>query len=167
MTATRLVPDWLVIWYVVNFLVNGIEWVYMILRPRSAKGGDLAFLFPIFNYYATKDKVYANHHDKTVQFIYALSPVDLIAVAYLLVWFSSCAHQPSFALLCIYREVFVATKTSIYLMYSYQHIVPSWRLFVTIMNGQWIIIPVFVVAIIHKQLVDIFSSTVVNASFGH
>lgn len=152
--AVNLVPNWLRIWYAVNLPVLTVEWFFIKLRPRSLKGGDLAFLFPIFNYYLTKDTLFANYRDKVVDYIYNLGFIDIIAVIFLLLNFNSHTHSATFALLCVCREIFVATKTMLYIMYSTEHIVPSWRLFLTVLNGQWVFIPIVAVFSINNLFLE-------------
>lgn len=150
------VPHWLQIWYAVNLPILITEWMFIKLRPRSLKGGDLAFLFPIFNYYVAKDTLFANYRDKVVNYIYNLGFIDIIAVIILYLNFNSHSHSPTFALLCVSREVFVATKTMIYIMYSTEYIVPSWRLFLTVLNGQWVLIPIMAVISINSLFLNAF-----------
>lgn len=124
----------------------------MMLRPRTLEGGDLAWLFPVLNLYATVDKLFAKYEDKTVSYIYAVGAIDTLFVFFLFAFFSSKAQSPYFAVLAICRSASVATKTLLYLLYSWEHILPAWRWPVAAMNGQWIILPVFVILSISKRL---------------
>lgn len=134
------------------------EWVFIMLRPRSLEGGDLAFLFPIFNFYATKDSLFHDHYDLTVKYIYYLGGFDLVVLIFLMVRFRDLRYHPAFAVLSICREVLLFTKTAIYVMYSWHFIVPSWRLFITALNSQWCFIPVVITFAVKNRIVAAFDN---------
>lgn len=139
--AAALVPLWLHRWHLINLLILS-DLLFVILRPATFPGGSLGFLFPVFHYYMTKDTVFADLGDRALKSIYVLGVIDALLVFYLLYAFGRMRGQPWFLMLCFFREVMVMTKTALYVMYSYYHIVPSWRLFLTLLNGAWVYIPV-------------------------
>lgn len=134
------------------------EWLFMMSRPRSLEGGDLAHLFPLFNFYATKDYLFRDYSDRTARYIYYLGGIDLIVLMFLLFRFRRFQCHPAFAVLSICREVLVFTKTAIYLMYSWRFIVRSWRLFVTVLNGQWCLFPVIITVSVTNRIVAAFDA---------
>lgn len=140
-TAVALVPLWLHRWHQINLLVLS-DLLFVILRPATFPGGSLGFLFPVYHYYMTKDTVFSDLGDRALKSIYVLGVIDALLVFYLLYAFGRMRAHPWFLLLCFFREVMVMTKTAIYVMYSYYHIIPSWRLFLTLLNGAWVYIPI-------------------------
>lgn len=150
---SRFVPAWLRTWYIVNAFVLTPEWMFMMLRPRSLTGGDLSFLFAVFNLYGTKDSLYLKYDDLAVFYIYVLGGIDIAIVCVLLILFQAHSHRPDFAIACMCREVFVGTKTAIYLLYSLVFIDVEWRVPITLMNAQWCIIPAIATFAIQRRLV--------------
>lgn len=145
MRKDPIVPQWVWTWYLINVFVLIPDWLFIMLRPRSLTGGDLAWLFRIFNVYAEIDQLFKDQSHNIVWCIYALSTIDIILLSFLFATFSSRMHKPSFALLAMCRAVFIATKTAIYLLYSIDHIAPRWLVPVNIMNGQWVFVPALII----------------------
>lgn len=139
----QFVPNWLLKWYYFNLILIP-DVLFIQLRPMSLTGGSLGFLFPLFNLYAEKDKLFADVDDSTTKCIYFLGMMDIFLFLYLIYNFSRSKGNVKYSIACLVREVFVATKTALYLMYSYDHIVPSWRLGITVMNSTWVIVPIIV-----------------------
>lgn len=110
-------------------------------------------MFPLFNIYARVDALFVQYELKIVKYIYILGGFDILLCMYLYAMFHANTSQPSFALLAICRAVFVSTKTVLYLMYSFDYIVPAWRIPVYIMNVQWFIVPVFVLWQVSDRLI--------------
>lgn len=151
-SPTTLLPAWVRIWHLVNLLIITPDFLFITLRPHSLTGGRLAFLFPAFNLYATKDALFFDTSDLTTRCIYVVCGLDVLVVFYLVLAGARTRRRPSYALLCMAREVSVATKTAVYLMYSYYFIVPSWRVGTTIMNGTWVWIPLLVCLAIGSRI---------------
>lgn len=129
------------------------DWLFIMLRPRSLAGGDLAWMFPMFNLYAQVDELFVLYELKVVKYIYMLGGFDILFCIYLFASFIANESKPSFAVLAIYRAVFVFTKTLIYLMYSYDYIVPAWRIPVLFINGQFCIFPLLVLWHVSNRLI--------------
>lgn len=138
-------------WHLFNLLVITPDFLFIILRPHSLTGGSLAHLFPLFNYYATKDALFADVSDRTTRVIYFLGGLDVLVILYFVL---APSNSVRFALLCLCREVAVATKTAVYVLYSYYYIVPSWRVGTTIMNSSWVYIPLINCYCIVCRIVD-------------
>lgn len=152
MTAMQFLPDWVLTWYWANIFILIPDWLFIMLRPHSLSGGKLARFFTIFNIYAKVDLLFAQYKNKIVFYIYILGFFDILLVMFLISGFETRSSDPYFALIALCREVFVFTKTMVYLMYSYDFILPRWRIPVYIMNAQWALIPVLVVNALFKSI---------------
>lgn len=151
-----LLPDQLRIYYLFNMVVLFPDWFYIVLRPRTLEGGDLQQYFKLFNIYAKKDRLFSDVRDRTLKFLYALGAFDLFFVSAFWWSFSENKSSVSFAIYCISREIFVATKTALYLLYSWKFIDPSWRFPIITMVGVWFYMPLFVAWTIKNHVVQSF-----------
>jgi hypothetical protein len=132
-------PSWFRRWYLFNLIVLPFDWAFVILRPRTleSRGGDLAYLFPIFQVYAKLDTLFDNMDDDLVHYIYFVcQPVSLLIILCLAIRLRRAASIPV-ALCCIAEGVFTFTKTLLYVLYSWRHIVSSARIPISIMNAAW------------------------------
>lgn len=152
MTNTFL-PPWIRTWYLINLFILIPDWAFIMLRPRSLEGGDLAWMFPLFHIYARVDALFVLYELKIVKYIYSLGGFDILLCMYLYAMFRANASKPSFAIVAICRAVFTTTKTLLYLMYSFDYIVPAWRIPVYLMNGQWLIVPLCVLWQVSDRLI--------------
>lgn len=151
-------PSWIRTWYLVNLFVLIPDWMYIMLRPRSLEGGDLAYLFRILNIYARVDKLFSDYKNKFVHYIYLLGTFDIAICFYLWASFQRNAATPAFAIACICREVFVSTKTALYLLYSFDFIAPRWRVPVYLMNSLFVLLPAVIVWQVSRAILDAFAS---------
>lgn len=161
LSMPQFVPSWVRTWYLINLLILTPDWTYIKLRPRSQDGGDLAWLFPLFNIYARADSLFRDE-DRAVECIYSISAIDLLIVLFLFVSFRANAQKPWYAILAIVRAVFVATKTLLYGLYSVPYITPKWRLPIFLMNGQWFVVPCIVICIVSHRIVQALDSTTIK-----
>lgn len=147
------VPSWARAWYIANLFILIPDWLFVMLRPRSLTGGDLAHIFSLFNVYARVDTLFAKTDDAALGCIYILSFFDILFVLYICLNFKSSSHHIRFVLLCFCREMFVFTNTLLYLMYSWPFIIPSWQIPVTMLNSQWCIIPIAIVTQLCSRII--------------
>lgn len=155
------VPSWIRIWHIINLFVLIPDWTYIYLRPRSQEGGDLAWLFPIFNIYARFDSLFRDS-DRAVGCIYLISVIDILIIIFLCTSFQLNARKPWYALLVIVRAVFVMCKTLLYVLYSVPFIAPNWRFPILFMNSQWIIVPVIVALAVSRRVVQALDSVLLK-----
>lgn len=161
-----LVPtSWLRAWYICSLLIFIPDCSFVILRPRSLPGGDLAYLFEIFNVYAEIDLLFSDTQDRTLKFIYTLNGLDILFIIILMLCLRGQSHRPGYAVACICREVFLFTKTFLYILYSWQFILPSWRLSISLLNSLWCVIPVTIVLAVHNRLTTAFDK--LNSTASH
>lgn len=151
-----LLPDQLRTYYLISLLVLIPDWIYIVLRPRTLEGGDLAPFFKLFNLYAEKDPLFRDTQDRTLKYLYFLGTFDLIFISTLWWSFPDNKSDISFAVYCICREIFVATKTALYVLYSWKFIDRSWRVPIAVMLGLWLYLPLLVVWVIKNHLVHSF-----------
>jgi len=142
--STELVPGWARAWYLFNLVICPGDVLFIMMRPRSVKGGDLEWLFTPFNYYCTLDSLFCDESNKIVFYIYLLGLLDVLLNLYLLATFKANIRKPSFALLAVWDGVFVATKTAVYLMYSQDFLLPTAKILVTAMNSMWFFFPLLI-----------------------
>lgn len=157
LTNMLSLPDQLRAYYLFNVIVLFPDWIYIVLRPRTLEGGDLAAFFKLFNLYAKKDRLFRDTQDRTLKFLYYLGTFDLIFVTVFWWSFPDNKSNISFAIYCICREIFVATKTALYLLYSWKFIDPFWRFPIFAMLGLWIYLPLIVVWVIKTHIEQSFS----------
>lgn len=141
-------------WYLVNLIVLPADFLFVVLRPRSlaSAGGDLAYLFPVFQTYAELDYLFADVHDRFLNIVYHIcQPIDLLCIAYLCVNAREMVSIET-AMLCIAEAMFCATKTFIYLCYSWAFIIPVARIPVTIMNSTWAVVPMLLTVKVYKAI---------------
>jgi hypothetical protein len=139
-------PNWFQAWYLLNLVVLPFDWLFIVLRPRTleSRGGDLAYLFPMFQVYARLDYLFDDTEDDLVYYIYhVFQPLSLLIILFLAFRLRRAAST-SVALLCIIEAVCTATKTLLYLLYSWRHIVPAARIPISIMNSSWVLVPVLI-----------------------
>jgi hypothetical protein len=139
-------PNWFQAWYLLNLVVLPFDWLFIVLRPRTleSRGGDLAYLFPMFQVYARLDYLFDDTDDDLVYYIYhVFQPLSLLIISFLAFRLRRAASV-SVALLCIVEAVCTATKTLLYLLYSWRHIVPVARIPISIMNSSWVLVPMLI-----------------------
>lgn len=144
-------------WHMANVAIQTPEWLYIQLRPRSLPDGNLSAPFAIFNLYATKDTLFLQHGDRAVKAIYAVGTLDVLFCLLLSTTLRPTASasgtgHATFAVLCLVRECVVATKTVIYLLYSWPFIERGWRVPITAMNTAWVVVPCLAVVSIGKAI---------------
>lgn len=150
----ELVPSWLRAWYLLNLLVLPYDWLFIMLRPRSLASGDLAYLFGPINLYAQYDPLFAEPAHKITFYIYVIGAFDLALCAYLfyiLTVDTLSRERPSTAVLALVRAASIATKTAVYVMYSWEYLA-SYQIAITAMNSTWILVPICVAISVSNRL---------------
>jgi hypothetical protein len=132
-------PSWFRQWYLFNLVVLPFDWLFVVLRPRTleSRGGDLAYLFPIFQVYAKLDTLFDNTDDDLVHYIYFVCQPISLAIIFCLAIRLRRSASVAVALCCIVEGAFTFTKTLLYVLYSWKHIVPSARIPISVMNATW------------------------------
>lgn len=153
-------PSWFRVWYCVNLVILPFDFLFIVLRPRSlaSADGDFAYLFPLFQTYASLDLLFSDLGDPLLRIIYHIcQPIDMLFILYLAV---QLRPQTTLvvALLCVVEAVFCATKTFIYLCYSWTFLVPYARLPITIMNSMWVLVPLALSYKVAQAILDHCSS---------
>lgn len=159
-----MVPTWVRTWYLINLCVLLPDWLFIMLRPRSLTGGDLGWLFRIFNIYAEVDSLFKDYSNNVTWCIYAVGTIDLFLISFLYTTFNSRMNKTSFAILAVCRAVFVATKTSIYLLYSLEFMSQFWIVPITIMNSTWVWVPAIIIWHVSAKLVTAVKESEVKES---
>ncbi|CDF34661.1 unnamed protein product [Chondrus crispus] len=156
--ATSLFGEWIRLWYIVNLFVLIPDWLYVVLRPRTFEDGDLGWLCKIFNVYAKIDTLFLDESDKFLKFTYFLGGIDILLCLYLTISFNTQKTQASFAVLAICRATSVCTKTLLYMIYSYDFILPQWRLAIYLLFSPFCLFPLAVILNVSTRLTSVLKS---------
>jgi len=152
-----LVPPWVGYWLLFSALVSLQEAAFLYLRPRSLRGGSLAYLFPHYSVYVELDGLFADPVDRTLRLLSAASlvevPVQLLVAVYAM---PASAGLPA-ATLGLSVLAATVVKTGLFLAYDWPHVVDSaaggWaRLIVVGASLPWIIVPLTGMVAVHRRL---------------
>lgn len=139
-----LVSGWITSWYMFNFLILPYDAFYILLRPTPSASAFISAIFYPLDFYSSFDFAFGNAQDTTVRALYLIGVLDLLlqaAILYMLINNNKSKKMLSLALLVVIQSTELATKTAVYLIYSWPFIEPSVRIPIMVMNSIWAVAP--------------------------
>jgi len=176
----ELVPGWISYWYMFNFLVLPYDAVYILMRPTNTisetapPSALITAIFSPLDLYSTLDGAFGNAADTTVRALYLIGVLDLLLQGVILryVLMINNGRNPGgesatlklqlqlrVALLVVIQSAELATKTAVYLIYSWPFIRSSVRIPITLMNSIWTVAPLLLIGDVVQRVTERFGTT--------
>ncbi|GAA5996942.1 uncharacterized protein JCM10292_006100 [Rhodotorula paludigena] len=155
-------PLWVKTWFVVSTLLVAWDTGYVLLRPRSMKGGDLSALWAPYELYGLVDKVYgpdawASGYGFTSAQALMNIPESILNILFLVL---SARESPVAILVGFLAVVMTSWKTVLYWLidqqsgwsYTGHNSLRDWIILFAIPNGAWIVVPSILAVVFGMQI---------------
>jgi len=144
-------PRWITIWFAISLPILVWDVSFVLLRPHSMPGGDLAFLWKPYAKYVTVDLSYADLHNGFVKAQAIMTAIE-VAIALVALVFSYQRRLSLATLLVFCVSVLTCAKTVLIMVIEVvtglEHVghnaVSDLVLLYFLPNGVWIIMPLLV-----------------------
>ncbi|GAA5850720.1 hypothetical protein JCM8547_009068 [Rhodosporidiobolus lusitaniae] len=163
--AVYSAPRWAVLWFIISTLLVAWDTGYVLLRPRSMRGGDLFWLWAPYELYAKTDLVYSRLWlDAHNGFTSAQALMNIVESILNLVTLALFAQKSPVAVLAGFTATVMTTsKTVLYWLVDHQegpngwgatghNSLRDWVVLFAIPNGAWIIVPGILSVIFGRQI---------------
>eukprot|EP01123_Difflugia_compressa_P007801 TRINITY_DN2173_c0_g1_i1.p1 TRINITY_DN2173_c0_g1~~TRINITY_DN2173_c0_g1_i1.p1 ORF type:complete len:170 (-),score=16.99 TRINITY_DN2173_c0_g1_i1:156-665(-) len=140
-------PVWILLWLFISSLVVFWDVSFVLLRPRSMKGGDLFWLYTPYELYIEVDRAYG---DLKNTFVISQSYLNILEnILNFIAIFTHFLHSPSSPLFALTGLSMTLGKTILYTLmdvvcgfcHTKENSINNLILFYIIPNGMWLLMP--------------------------
>lgn len=157
-----LLPKWTVFWYGFNMLILPYDWVYIMMREVTRSSKIARMIFRPLELYAQYDGTFGRDHDPALHAIYCVGTMDMLVQAVIFIQLLSKPNArkiPGIACACLIQLVQLATKTIVFLIYSWPYLHLSYRIPITYMNATWAVVPIILIFNITSAITNALERT--------